>query len=153
MDNLHRVIDSEKHMYQNKVSQWICHCMWLCVTIVHTTEGLTSLFIDTHPSSATILGRPSTVFITWGPSLYATSGHDKPYNSQSIGWVATWAATQWHSNYVWLYCNMTSRLSGHSSNHPKDLADGVQQVSMDMWSLYTVVFLSALLPGKSCESI
>ena len=61
-------IDSEMHDYLVKhgFNQWICHCMWSCVTIVHTIEGLTSLFIgiDMHPSSATILGRPNTMVTT-----------------------------------------------------------------------------------------
>ena len=30
------------------------------------------------------------------------------------------------------------------------LANVVRHLLMEMWSLYTVVFLSALLPGKSC---
>ena len=61
-------IDSEMHNYVllYGFNQWICHFMWSCATIVHTIEGLTSLFIgiDMHSSSATILGRPSTVFTT-----------------------------------------------------------------------------------------
>ena len=78
--------------------------------------------------------------------LIRTSGHGKPYNSQSIG-----------QEKCELLEDDVTVVTGHiklSRAHrrktfPQFSLTVSNYISMDMWGLYTVLFLSVLLPGKS----
>ena len=122
--------------------------------LLHSTKALLSLFISRQPLSTTHKWAQSADSIF---CMLYTSRYEKPYNSQiSIGWVATWAATQCHnmiwSSYVTLVnyrLKLERAFIRPCKTFPTVLSNSVNP-SMDMWSLYMVVFLSVLLPGKSC---
>ena len=117
-------------------------------TIVHNYR-LCSL-ADNHSVRAAKLARPSTVFTTYKVHYCMLL---REISRTTFNALVEWLLGQplnvrstqgqpWHCDNSKL-----RRASEHDlSTVP---SDGVK-LSTDMWSLYTVVFLAALLPGKSC---